>query len=66
MRKLERQDWLALSIPVIGSVLFGFFTGYEKGWLSGATTFAFMVVSTIWIWRRQIMKHPVDTWRVRL
>lgn len=58
MRKLNRRDWLALSVPAGASILVAYLTGPIAGGL--------MLAFSVWIWRRQIIKYPYDTWKARL
>jgi hypothetical protein len=66
MRKLNRRDWLALSVPAVASILVGYFYGHEKGWAVGFITGGLMFAFSLWRWRRQIVSYPNDTWKVRL
>jgi uncharacterized membrane protein HdeD (DUF308 family) len=64
--KLNRRDWLALSVPAAVSILVVYFHGHQKGWAAGITSGVLMIAFAIWIWRRQIIKYPNDTWKARL
>jgi hypothetical protein len=66
MRKVTRRDWLALSAPAIASILVAYFHGQQKGWVAGIATGAIIFAFAVWIWRRQIIKYPEDTWKARL
>lgn len=66
MRKVTQRDWLALSAPAIASILVAYFHGQQKGWVAGIATGAIMFAFALWIWRRQIIKYPEDTWKARL
>ena len=66
MRKVTPRDWLALSIPATGSLLAGAVIAAQGEWLTGAFAALAMLIWTIWYWRRQIQKHPENTWRTRL
>ena len=66
MRKVTQRDWLALSAPAIVSILVAYFHGHQKGWVAGIATGAVMFAFGVWIWRRQIIKYPENTWKARL
>jgi hypothetical protein len=66
MRKLNRRDWLALSAPAVASILVVYFYGNQEGWAAGLASGVLMFAFAIWIWRRQIIKYPDDTWKARL
>jgi type II secretory pathway component PulF len=66
MRKVTRRDWLALSAPAIASILMAYFHFQQKGWGAGIATGAIMFAGAVWLWRRQIIKYPEETWKARL
>jgi hypothetical protein len=66
MRKVTRRDWLALSAPAVVSTLVAYFQGHQQGWLVGLAAGAIMFGLAVWIWRRQIIKYPEETWKARL
>lgn len=66
MRKLNRRDWLALTAPAVVSILVAYFYGHEKGWAVGTISGVLVLAFAVWIWRRQIIKYPDDTWKARL
>lgn len=66
MRKLNQRDWLALSVPAGASILVAYLRSKNADWVTGLIAGGLMLAFSVWIWRRQIIKHPNDTWKARL
>tara|TARA_R110000787_G_scaffold47085_9_gene114053 strand:+ start:21613 stop:21756 length:144 start_codon:yes stop_codon:yes gene_type:complete len=47
-------------------MLVAYFHGQQQGWAAGIAIGALMFVFALWLWRRQIIKYPTDTWKARL
>ncbi|MFN2472466.1 MAG: hypothetical protein ABR588_00895 [Sphingomicrobium sp.] len=62
MRKITSRDWLALSAPAAVLTLYALIGDLEE--VLGMALIA--VPFVLWLWLRQIRKHPQDTWRFRL
>lgn len=66
MRKITRRDWLALAVPALAILIVGIATSKNRGWEVGLFTSGLMLAFVVWLWRRQIRRHPDETWRARL
>jgi len=66
VRKTTIRDWAALGVPAFVLLMVGVIRASDDGWTVGITSFALPLVFVIWLWRRQIIKYPEDTWRPRL
>jgi membrane protein implicated in regulation of membrane protease activity len=66
MRKITRRDWLALAVPAAAILVAGVISTQDRGWEAGLGGSALMLAFVVWLWRRQIRKHPEDTWRARI
>ncbi len=65
MRELTRSDIAALVAPLVVVAIAVAIVGTEDGWESALIVAVLFATFTIWFWRRQIRKHPEDTWRAR-
>jgi L-lactate permease len=66
MRKITSRDWLALAVPTFVIAANGFVLAQKNGWLPSMVGAALTLAALVWFWRRQIRRHPQDTWRIRL
>jgi putative Mn2+ efflux pump MntP len=66
MRKIVTRAWFALSVPVVGLVIMGFFTARNRGWFAAVIVCGLGLAFVLWQWLDRIRKYPNDTWRPRL